>query len=103
MSAVPSSATAFAHRDATVMVTLITPFEDLTEASVHEAWTHEYYEALRPRAVGVYANFLEDEGEGRIREAYPGLTYQRLAEVKRRYDPTNVFQLNQNIRPSVEA
>ena len=71
MARVDAGATAFAHRDAAVMIALVTPFEDPTQLPVHEAWTHAYYEALRPRAVGVYANFLEDEGEDRIREAYP--------------------------------
>ncbi len=100
MARVPADATAFAHRDAKVMVVLITPFEDVAEAPVHAAWTHEYYEALRPRATGVYSNFLEAEGEDRIREAYPDATYRRLAGVKRRYDPTNLFRLNQNVPPA---
>ena len=100
MARVPSHATAFAYRDAKVMVVLITPFEDPAEAPVHAAWTHEFYEALRPRSTGAYANFLEDEGEHRVREAYPAPTYRRLAEIKRRYDPTNLFRLNQNIAPA---
>ncbi len=92
--------TAFAHRKAPVMVTLITPFEDMAEAPVHAAWTHAYYEALRPRSMGVYSNFLEVEGAARIHEAYPEATYRRLADVKRRYDPTNLFRRNQNIAPA---
>ena len=92
--------TAFAHRAAPVMVTILTPFEDMAEAPVHAAWTHAYYEALRPRSVGVYSNFLEAEGEARIHEAYPERTYRRLADVKRRYDPTNMFRRNQNIKPA---
>ena len=100
MARVPADATAFAHRDAKVMVTLLTPFEDVAETPVHAHWTHEYYEALRPRATGVYSNFLEAEGEVRIREAYPDATYRRLAQIKRRYDPTNLFRLNQNIAPA---
>ena len=103
MARVPADATAFAHRDAKVMVVLITPFEDVAEAPVHAAWTHEYYEALRPRATGVYSNFLEAEGEDRIREAYPDATYRRLAGVKRRYDPTNLFRLNQNSAPAASV
>jgi len=64
-----------------------------------------YYEALRPGARGVYANFLEDEdeGEARVREAYPDLTYHRLAQTKATYDPTNLFHLNQSIRPAGES
>lgn len=103
MGRVPTTATAFAHRDATVMVALITPFEDPADASVHEAWTVEYFETLQRGATGVYANFIADEDPSRVRDAYPALTYQRLAHVKRRYDPTNLFHLNQNIRPAAES
>jgi FAD/FMN-containing dehydrogenase len=103
MARVDADATAFAHRDANVMVTIITPYEDIAEAPINAAWTHAFFEALRPRAIGVYSNFLEDEGEDRIREAYPEATYRRLAEVKRHYDPTNLFRLNQNIRPAARA
>ena len=52
---------------------------------------------------GAYVGFLADEGEERIRAAYPGATYGRLAAVKARYDPDNVFRLNQNVRPGGEA
>jgi FAD/FMN-containing dehydrogenase len=103
MARVDAEATAFAHRAAPAMVMLVTPFEDPTELPVHAAWTHAFYEALRPRAAGVYANLLEDEGEARIHEAYPDATYRRLAQVKRRYDPTNLFHLNQNIAPAVAS
>jgi FAD/FMN-containing dehydrogenase len=48
----------------------------------------------------VYVNFLGDEGPERVREAYPGPTWDRLAEVKRRYDPHNLFRRNQNIAPA---
>jgi FAD/FMN-containing dehydrogenase len=101
MSRVPADATAFAHRDANVMVALMSIFEDPAELPAHEAWTVDFFAALRPKARGVYSNFLEAEGERRIHEAYPAATYERLAEVKRRYDPTNLFRMNQNIRPAV--
>ena len=100
MARVPADATAFAHRDARVMVTLITGMEDPAEAPVHTAWTQAYYEELAPKASGVYSNFLASEGDARVREAYPAATYERLAEVKRAYDPTNLFRLNQNIVPA---
>ena len=71
MAAVPAGATAFAHRDAGVMVVIITPYEDVAEGPTHQAFTQAFYETLTPRATGVYANFLEEEGEARVHEAYP--------------------------------
>jgi hypothetical protein len=60
-----------------------------------------FLEALEPhRAAGVYVNFLDvDEGTARVREAYGDETYQRLTEVKAKYDPENAFHINQNLRP----
>ena len=63
----------------------------------------DYFAALAPKARGVYSNFLANEGEARIREAYPAATYERLADIKRRYDPSNLFRMNQNIRPAGTA
>jgi FAD/FMN-containing dehydrogenase len=100
ISRVAPDATAYAHRDARVLLALITPFEDVAEASTHEAWTQEYFEQIAPKGTGVYSNFLGAEGDARIREAYPAGAYERLAEVKRAYDPTNLFRLNQNIAPA---
>jgi FAD/FMN-containing dehydrogenase len=101
MARVPADATAFAHRDASVMVAVLDPFEDPESRPAQIAWVEDLHEALAPNAVGVYSNFLEREGEERIREAYGPSTYQRLSLIKRHYDPTNLFRLNQNIRPSV--
>lgn len=101
MSRVPADATAFAHRDASVMLLIITVYEDPSTAPVHVAWTMALWEKLATHDSGVYSNFLESEGDARIRAAYPVATYERLAEVKRHYDPGNLFRLNQNIRPSV--
>ncbi len=100
MSRVPAGATAFAHRAATVQVTIINPFTDPATVDEAVAWNRALFAALEPRATGVYANFLEDEGEDRIHAAYPADTYARLAAVKRRYDRWNVFHRNQNIRPA---
>ena len=99
MGRVAADATAFAHRSAAAQVTIINGFP--TPESVEPAtdWNRALFAALEPRASGVYVNFLEDEGDARVRSAYPGATYERLAEVKRRYDPANVFHRNQNVRP----
>jgi FAD/FMN-containing dehydrogenase len=94
---VPGGATAYAHRDREVLVAMMAGYEG--DSAPHEAWISDYFAAIRPIGKGVYSNFLGDEGEARVREAYPGDTYDRLVSVKRRYDPTNVFHLNQNIRP----
>jgi FAD/FMN-containing dehydrogenase len=100
MARVAADATAFAHRGAPVMATIITPFEDAATEPEHRAWTESLHEALAANEAGVYSNFLEAEGEERVRAAYPGGIYERLADVKRRYDPSNLFRLNQNIRPA---
>lgn len=63
------------------------------------AWARAYWAALEPHHMGVYVNFLMEEGDERIRAAYGAGTYDRLQALKRRWDPGNVFRLNQNIRP----
>lgn len=73
---------------------------DSAEGFEHERnWARDCWTALAPHHAGVYVNWLMDEGERRVREAYGEPRYGRLQEVKRRYDPGNVFRLNQNIRP----
>jgi hypothetical protein len=99
MARVPSDATAFAHRDRMMMAGLAAIFEDVNEEPVHQAWVDGFAAALDP-APGAYVNFLANESESRVREAYPGPTWDRLREIKRRYDPTNLFHLNQNIPPA---
>ena len=97
MADVPAEATAFAHRSATVMLSMQAAHgEHRAEA---DTWTDRYFAAIAPKANGVYSNFLEDEGDARVRDAYPAGTYERLVDVKRRYDPSNLFRRNQNIRP----
>ena len=99
MARVPAAATAFAHRDKPFMATVIDGWDDPADGPGRVAWTEDFWRALRPHTNGVYVNFLGDEGEARVREAYPGATYERLREVKRRYDPANFFRGNHNIRP----
>lgn len=100
MARVPADATAFAHRGSRIMVNVATLYDQPDESSTHQAWATNFAAALRQRDNGAYVNFLGDEGEARIRAAYPGPTWDRLAAIKRRYDPTNLFRLNQNIPPA---
>lgn len=100
MARVAPDATAFAHREAPVMVAVMSHFGDPADEPRERAWVDALHAALAPVSIGVYSNFLEDEGDARVREAYPEATYRRLVDVKRRYDPSNLFRLNQNIRPT---
>jgi FAD/FMN-containing dehydrogenase len=70
------------------------------EAEVHQAWVDRLAAALQDGGARAYVNFLGDEGQARVREAYPGSTWERLAAIKARYDPTNLFRRNQNIPPT---
>jgi FAD/FMN-containing dehydrogenase len=100
MGRVGADATAFAHRDARYLVAVIAIWLDAAEdAAVHQGWTESLWQAVRHEGTGVYVNFLESEGADRVRDAYPAATYARLAEVKRLYDPQNLFRYNQNIPP----
>jgi FAD/FMN-containing dehydrogenase len=98
MARVPADATAFAHRDSRIMVNLAAFYEGPADREVRQAWVDDFADALLQDDTGVYVNFLTDEGE-RVRQAYPGPTWDRLVEVKRRYDPDNLFHRNQNIPP----
>ena len=72
---------------------------DPADAPRISAWTKAYWEALHPHSAGgAYVNMMMDEGDERIRAAYRG-NYDRLVAVKRRFDPDNLFRVNQNIRP----
>ena len=99
MARVPADATAFAHRQSKIMVNVAALYERPDEVAVHGPWVEAFAAALRQGDDGTYVNFLGDEGEARIRAAYPGSTWDRLRQIKARYDPTNLFRLNQNIPP----
>jgi FAD/FMN-containing dehydrogenase len=64
------------------------------------AWTREFFGAIEPYQIGAYINFLDRDDQDRVQAAYGDRKYQRLADIKRRYDPDNIFQLNHNIKPS---
>jgi FAD/FMN-containing dehydrogenase len=101
MARIPADATAFAHRTSRIMVNLAAFYDGPDDKLVREAWVAEFVAVLEQEDRGAYVNFLGDEGDERIRAAYPGSTWDRLAAVKARYDPTNLFRLNQNVPPAV--
>jgi FAD/FMN-containing dehydrogenase len=102
MARVPDDATAFAHRDRRIMANVATLYERAEEESTHAAWVSSLHGEIRGDGSGAYVNFLGDEGEDRVREAYPGSTWDRLASIKARYDPDNLFHRNQNIPPAIQ-
>jgi berberine-like enzyme len=97
---VPVEATAYAHRQSKVLVSVAAFYEGPDDRVVREAWVADLAGALRQADGGAYVNFLADEGDARVRAAYPGATWDRLRAIKTRYDPTNLFQGNQNIPPA---
>ena len=97
MARIPVDATAFAHRNSKIMVNVAALYQTPEEKATHEAWASDFASALLQSDSGAYVNFLGEEGEDRIRAAYPGSTWDRLVEVKSRYDPQNLFHFNQNI------
>jgi FAD/FMN-containing dehydrogenase len=97
---VASDATAFAHRHRRMLVAVGTVFDDPKESELHQDWVERVASALRHGEPGAYVGFLGDEGQLRVREAYPGSTWDRLAAVKAKYDPTNLFHRNQNVVPN---
>lgn len=97
---VASDATAFAHRDAVWSQVIVGVDPDAVRAREAAAWTQSYWEATHPYSEGAgYVNFLMGEGDDRVRAAY-GANYARLAAIKARYDPTNLFRSNHNVVPS---
>jgi FAD/FMN-containing dehydrogenase len=101
MAHVPDDATAFAHRRRRYFVAAIGLwFDPAEDAARHDAWTASLWGRIRHEGRGAYVNFLEDEGQERVLDAYPPATYARLAEIKRRYDPRNLFRFNQNVPPA---
>jgi FAD/FMN-containing dehydrogenase len=99
-SRVASNATPFAYRDGGWAGVIVGVDPDPANADLISRWAKDYWSELHPTSAGGgYVNFLMDEGQDRIKASYRG-NYQRLAQVKARYDPDNTFHVNQNIRPA---
>jgi FAD/FMN-containing dehydrogenase len=100
ISRLPIDATAFAHRQRRLLCSVVAAGFAEADTDRHRRWVQSLSGAIRHLAKGAYLNFLDAADESRLHETYPDSTYRRLVEVKRRYDPTNLFHRNLNIRPA---
>ena len=99
-SRIASDATAFAHRKLPYAPVIVSRWLDTADTEKNIAWARDFWNALRPMAGGgVYVNDLGQDDEDRVRMAY-GINYERLAALKKKYDPDNFFRLNANIKPA---
>lgn len=94
---VPNEATAYGHRQRRFMINIAALVQNNDEVAAHTDWIKRFEAALQRGPEGAYVGFLGDEGRARVRAAYPGKIWDRLVGVKRRYDPDNIFRLNQNV------
>jgi hypothetical protein len=99
LARVPVDATAFAHREQPIMLAIVAVCAGPGDRATQRAWTTGLAAGLDQGLPGAYVAFMGDEGPERLREAYPGATWDRLADLKARYDPTNVFRRNANVPP----
>ncbi len=99
-----ATATAFPHRSAGYSILIIAQWRDGADTERNIAWARETYDRLRPHAsTRAYSNYLgDDEALARVKQAF-GDNFQRLQQIKDRYDPANLFRRNQNIPPSLSA
>jgi FAD/FMN-containing dehydrogenase len=97
---VKADATAFAYRDAQFATVIAGMWPEPADNAKNTRWVKDYYAALQPHsAPGGYVNFMADDDQGRIRDNYKG-NYERLVQIKKKYDPANLFHVNQNIKPA---
>ncbi len=96
----PAGGSAFPGRDGAYVLNIVARWHEAADDDAHLAWAQDLYAAIEPATTGrSYVNFVS-EGEQRVREAYGDDRYERLAELKRAWDPTNLFHLNQNVAPA---
>lgn len=100
---VPADATAYAHRSSPIMVNVAAFYDGPDDRPRRQRWADDVAALLDQGEAGAYVNFLAHEGVDGLHAAYPPATLERLARVKARYDPANVFHLNQNVLPAEVA
>jgi hypothetical protein len=97
---VPPEETAFSHRDALYDFLMLSGWEDPSQAEQNIEWTRAVYNSLQPSLhSGIYVNGLSEDSASQTTSAFRSETYERLVSLKSKYDPTNFFRLNPNIRP----
>jgi FAD/FMN-containing dehydrogenase len=97
---IPAEATAYGHRNAQILTGFLAMDGSAEAAMRNDQWAADCATALRGANAGTYVNFLAEEGTDALRASYPGTIWNRLREIKRRYDPKNLFRFNQNILPA---
>jgi FAD/FMN-containing dehydrogenase len=98
---IPASATAYPHRDVEFVMNLHTRWRDPAQDQECIAWTRQIFDAAAPFATGgVYVNFMPEDETQRVQTGAYGANYERLAKLKAKYDPANLFRMNQNIKPA---
>lgn len=98
-SRVPAGETAFAHRKTPFVLNIHSRWQDPAIDEKCLAWAGNFHSATKQFAHGVYVNFLSEEGEDRVREAYTEKAWNRLVQLKEKFDSANLFRMNQNIKP----
>jgi FAD/FMN-containing dehydrogenase len=99
MARVPIDATAFAHRDAPILAVAVNFYEGEHDHEQRIGWTRDTVAALDQGVPGAYVGFVREEDDELLRQIYPDETWERLRDVKTRYDPDNVFRRNHNVPP----
>jgi FAD/FMN-containing dehydrogenase len=98
-SQMPENQTAFAHRKTPFLLNIHTRWQNASDDDRCIGWAKDFHSATSKFARGVYVNFLSQEGEDRVKDAYTPEVWNRLIDVKNKYDPHNLFRMNQNIKP----
>lgn len=99
-SRIASDSTSFVHRNTPFILNIHTRWQGKEDDERCMDWARQFHEATNQFARGVYVNFLSDEGKSRVRDAYSDEVWDKLVQLKNKYDPGNLFSLNQNIEPS---
>jgi len=97
----PEDYSAFGNRKSRFGLVIQTRWKDDANTKTQEQWTESVFQSLKPLGTGkVYVNFMDNEGEDRVADAYSNMSFKTLKKIKSKYDPKNLFRSNQNIKPN---